>query len=113
MPKRIGAIAFFGLLAIVLLLSIGVDLNAYGMIITGVAVLFAILVALINITEDETLKTLVAGLVLVVFGGSALYGATIESLTFVGPLLMNMGLFFGIVGVITALKVMFIKGMNK
>ena len=89
-------------LAFLLVVIAGSVLEMVPLWIAGV---LAFIVAMVNITQKETLKTLVAALVLVVGGGYLLTFETIPVFgIYIGPVAQNLGAFLGTIGVITAIK---------
>jgi hypothetical protein len=107
---KIGGYAFLGFLAVILLISIVPEIiGAWGAALT---VVLALVVALLNITEKETMKTLMAALVLA-FGGTAIF-ASLGIIPAIGAfmvlLLTNLATYMLATGVFVAIKVMAARG---
>lgn len=102
--QKFGGYIFLALLVLIVALS-WLEIGIAGPI---VATVFAIFVGLVNISEKEGMKLLLAVLVLTMAGTGSLYiglGETLGSI--LGPIFTNVGLYFVIIGVIFAVKVIF------
>lgn len=110
---KIGHYAFLSLLVVILALSF-IDFGANITWVTTLAVIFAIVVAVLNITEKETMKTLLAAVVLALAGTGMLSAVIGEThIALIGPLFTNLGSYFLIIGIIVAIKVLFVTGKNR
>lgn len=110
---KAGGYAFLGLLALVVLFSFAPTLlGIWGPVL---AIGFAGVVAIMNISEAESVKTLLAAFVLAV-GGTAAISTALQGIPGLGPilasLLTNMGLYFLSIGLFVALKTIATRGMK-
>ena len=102
--EKLGGYVFLGLLVLIVALS-WLDIGIYGAVAATIAAVF---VGLVNISEKEGMKLLLAVLVLAMAGtGSIIVGLGETLGAILGPVFTNVGLYFVIIGVVFAVKVVF------
>jgi hypothetical protein len=111
--KRMAKKIAFGSWVFITFLALTVIGSLVSLVPLWLAAVFAVPVALFNITAKETQKTLLAALVLA-FGGTTM--ATYLGIpyigTYIGSLFTNMGTYLALVGVLVAVKEMILRSRD-